>query len=693
MSDVRTKGRAAWPKQPSGAEPDKDDIWDFVDTVYSEIVALYLGQSTGALVYATRDDLYANTTAAAGVKAEVFNDSTPNRNGVYQSDGSGSGSDRWTKISDLAVTTIAADLTALADDVSAVEADVAAIDTRADDLERRANYVATSITGTVNALVLTTGKSISALVAGMTVSFRATPGPNTSSTVTIDLDDTAPEPVKRGDGSDLKPGDLLGKQWQQTVEWTGNAWRLISSSQAVEVAEAIGPRDDDGVPVTDANDVVSVEIEPSGGLAAPAVFTRQVGGVPAGFLRREHLSSVAHLPLVIGSFVFGQSNALDNKATPPLSTRRSGRNMRTFNAGVRAFEGAGTPSENRASLIPHVETENVVEDRGESSTFGAGETFCDLIETEQGWEDYANTVMIISAASGEGSTTIAELMAEEPLDRFLLDVEAAAGFAQSEFGVKLTVPALFWNQIEGNVAAETVPATWKTEMIAAQATLETAINTLTGQSATIPLIIPQTATWNSYGKTRALAVEAAELAAVNDKFILLPSYMRRFVDGVHDTAYSQHSIVGPRVGMLMKRLAINGQARSAFAPTIPISNDREGKFARFAFKTWGDDDLTVDTRLVRKAVNLGVEMFQSNGSTVVTIEKVWVHPREIIVKCSSNPAAGMKYRYACAGSGNGWNSGPRGNIRSTFGDQVQARTMQGVVPVHDWAAACEYTLT
>lgn len=459
------------------------------------------------------------------------------------------------------------------------------------------------------------------------------------------------------------------------------------------VAAQVDGRDDDGVPVTDANGVVSLEVEPSGALAAPAILARQVSGVRAGYLRRQHLSAAAHLPLVLANLVFGQSNALANKATPPLSTRRSGRNMRTFNAGVRAYEGPGTPSENRASLIPHVETENLVEDRGETSCFGSAEAFCDLVETEQGWEDYANTVMVISAASGEGSTTIAQLLEEEVLDRFLLDVQAAADFAQSEFGVKVKIPALFWNQGEGNVNAGTPPADWKNEKIAAQATVETAINAITGQSDTIPFIFPQIATWNYYGKTRALAIAAAELAAANDKFLLLPSYMLTFPDGVHYTAADHHGIVGPRVGMLMKRLAINAQARSAFAPTRPISNDREGKFARFAYKTWGDDDLTVDTRLVRKAVNLGIEMFQSDGTTAVTIDRVWVHPREIIVKCATNPAAGMKYRYACAGSGNGRVAGPRGNIRSTFGDQVQVSTMQGVKPVHDWAAACEYTLT
>jgi hypothetical protein len=715
MGEIRTKGRSAYRDfntdgvPSSGAyKPPKRDLRELFDIIDAAVAAFAELEAIGPIsvikpgLSALNSDLaHGNGTLAAVI--------TTNEDaaGIYEKSGS-SGSGSWT-LRMLFTTVTSTEFAAIVEDVAGALADIEALQSgkasassvttlqgRAAALEGRSNYVATSISGTPDALVITTGFGIATLFPGMRVSFRATPGPNTSSTVTLDVDDTDPQPLKRGNGSNPRPGDLLGKQWQQTAEWTGNNWRLISSSQAVEVAEQVGTRDDDGVAITDAADIVSVEVDPQGALAAPAILSRQVAGVRTGFLRRQHLSAVAHLPLVLANLVLGQSNGLSNKAAV-LSTRRSGRNMRMFNAGVRAFAGGGTPSENRETLVPHVEAfvagVDPTPDRGETSCFGSAETFCDLIETEQGWEDYASTVMVISAASGEGSTTTAELLAEEVLDRFLLDVQAAAAFAQSEFGVKVKIPALFWNQGEGNVNAGTPPADWKNEKIAAQSTVETALNAITGQSDTIPFIFPQIASWNYYGKTPALAIAAAELAAANDKFLLLPSYMLTFPDGVHYTAADHHGIVGPRVGMLMKRLAINGQARSAFAPTRPVSNDREGKFARFAFKTWGDDDLTVDTRLVTKVVNHGIEMFQADGTTPVAIDRVWVHPREIIVKCASNPSAGMKYRYACAGSGSGRASGPRGNIRSTFGDQVQARTMQGVKPVHDWAAACEYPLT
>jgi hypothetical protein len=112
---------------PSSGEhrPRKSEIRSLIGAVLDEIIiALQEGQAGGGLAYATRDDLYANTTAEAGQKAEVWNDPTSSRNGVYTSDGSGSGSDRWTKISDLSLTSLTTDVAGLLTDVAQLETDV-----------------------------------------------------------------------------------------------------------------------------------------------------------------------------------------------------------------------------------------------------------------------------------------------------------------------------------------------------------------------------------------------------------------------------------------------------------------------------------------------------------------------------------------------------------------------------------------
>ena len=509
MGNIRDLGRTTFRDfstdgvPSSGAhEPRKRDVREIFDVIDAAVAAFAELEAIGpiAVIKSGLTALNSDLAHGSGTLAAVIttNDEVA---GIYEKSGS-SGSGSWT-LRMLFATVSSAEFSALVGDLADAVADIAslqsgkasassvatlqgradALEGRADDVERRANYVATSITGTPNALVLTTGKSLSALVAGMTISFRATPGANTSSTVTAEVDGTGAQPVKRGNGSDLRPNDLLGKQWQQTFEWTGNAWRLISSSQAVELTDAVGPRDDDGLVVTDANDVVPFEIEPTGRPAMPAILAENVSGVSASWLRQQHLSTVSRMAMCVAFLGYGQSNELANKADE-ISTLRSGRNMRMFVAGVRAFAGGGTPAENRASLVPHVEAfvaaAGDTPDRGETNRFGTAESFFDLIETEDGLGDWASRMMSISASSGEGSTTIAELNDPEKLDRFALDVEAAAGFADSLFDETLAVPGIDYNQVEGDVNAETPADEWLDQMVAMQATLEAITNEARG---------------------------------------------------------------------------------------------------------------------------------------------------------------------------------------------------------------------
>lgn len=572
-----------------------------------------------------------------------------------------------------------------------------------------------TVGGTGNAITGTVEPTLDAYANGMGFVFVAEA--DSTGDVTINIDSRGIKQIRDASGAQLASGALVaGTQYE--IRYDGTWFRLAGTAVTAAIGSAVAAldaaladvdaalvsvdsRDDDALSVADANDILALEVEPSGALAIPAVLADNVSGVSANWLRRQHLSTVARVPMCVGLFGFGQSNELGNKADA-ISTLRSGRNMRMMVGGVRAFAGSGTPTENRESLVPHVEAfvaaAGDTPDRGETNRFGTAESLLDLIETEQGWGDYASQLMTIASSSGEGSTTIAQLMEAERLDRFALDVEAAAGFADDLFDAVLAVPGIDYNQIEGDVAAETPADEWIDQMVDLQATIEGIVNTARGVATSdatrVPLIIHQSASWNYSAVSHDLARAAVTLAQTSDRFILLPSYMKTFPDDVHYTAADHHGVDGARIGFVWKRLLINAQARSTFAPTVPTAHDTEGKWAFLTFHTWASDPLTVDTRLVTKVANLGLTALEDDETTPVTIEKVYVQPTGLAIKFASTIGAGTFLDYALEGAGDpGRNSGPRGNLRTTLGEHVQVRTMQGVRPVHEWVPAFRYQMT
>lgn len=127
----------------SGAhEPEKPAIralWLLTD---GKIVALEAGQASGTVVFATKAAMDAVLTYDANIKAEVWDDSTPANNGVYQKLGA-SGAGSWSKIGDLGIV----ELEGRVDDV---ETDVAALPIRksallATDLDSDLNWPANTL--------------------------------------------------------------------------------------------------------------------------------------------------------------------------------------------------------------------------------------------------------------------------------------------------------------------------------------------------------------------------------------------------------------------------------------------------------------------------------------------------------------------------------------------------------------------
>lgn len=91
-------------------EPVKSAIRAIGPVIDARFSAVETGQAAGKIVFGTRAALFAILTYDANTGAEVVADSTPAYNGVYAKVGA-SGTGSWTKVSDLAVTSLDARLT------------------------------------------------------------------------------------------------------------------------------------------------------------------------------------------------------------------------------------------------------------------------------------------------------------------------------------------------------------------------------------------------------------------------------------------------------------------------------------------------------------------------------------------------------------------------------------------------------
>lgn len=509
-------------------------------------------------------------------------------------------------------------------------------------------------------------------------------------------------PAYTAEGDPLKPGDIRSGQ-ETFFYWTGSHFRVLSDASALLLRRAINPRDSDRLLVASAVENVSVELDPGGALRAAAIDAGSVAGVPSGSIRRQAQAILDDLPRSVGLHAYGQSNALGNKATPAISVQRSGYNLRMANGGVRAYEYPGTDSERWNSLVAHVENDNISTDneRGETATRGWGESFLELAATQHGLRHWSRETMCIASANGQGSTRIDQLVrGTAPYESFMKDIEFAAREAD-DLGLQHVIPSVWLDQIEGDVDDETAPTTWKTRMRDFATELqEDIVDRLYGSlGGPAPLIVmKQMATWNHYSKTWALAVAQLELVEeVSSKFLLVPSYAVPYPDGVHTTAEFQQGYFGVQNGWLTKMLAICGKTQSQLRPMAIIDNEIVGSEVYLEFRTTDEAEVVFDTERVRYIPNFGLQLFQSDGTTPVAITKVYLQPKGVILRTTgSSPAAGMKVRNGCndtVGTGSGWAAGPRSNIRSTRGDEVQVRTSQGVRRVDEWSAIQQYTLT
>jgi hypothetical protein len=80
-----------------------------IDELQTDFASLTIGQGSGTTVFSIKADLDAYLLPAANAKAEVYADPTPANNGVYKKIGAANAGS-WTKISDLAVTSLAAEI-------------------------------------------------------------------------------------------------------------------------------------------------------------------------------------------------------------------------------------------------------------------------------------------------------------------------------------------------------------------------------------------------------------------------------------------------------------------------------------------------------------------------------------------------------------------------------------------------------
>lgn len=395
---------------------------------------------------------------------------------------------------------------------------------------------------------------------------------------------------------------------------------------------------------------------------------------------------------------YGQSTAHGTGGKPALS-RTTAHGALMFNAGVRpSVPELDIPAE-RASLIPHVETDDSATERGETHMFALQEAFCALYKADNGLTEGDRTFQCLSAVAGAGGQSAYDLRPGTAYFEALQANMTYGAALASDADMTFDIPGLPYISTEKDQQALTSPAVWKTQVedirLAAQETYRSLIG---DPAAILPMFAPQNGSWRYTNKeVPTIALAQLEMALASPHYILAgPTYQLPYWDDLHFSNYGYYDL-GGLLALAMKRVSLDGVDHK---PIVIESAERQGKEILLTFANV--DRLALDTVNVAAATDLGFSVWtnpESNPSTApgdrMTLTAIKLFgPNKVLLRAATAMPANFDVRYAWYGDVAG-KSGPaqgaRGNLRRL--DAHAIRTMQGRRVIREWAPVQRHTQT
>jgi hypothetical protein len=255
-----------------------------------------------------------------------------------------------------------------------------------------------------------------------------------------------------------------------------------------------------------------------------------------------------------------------------------------------------------------------------------------------------------------------------PYNKFLEEITCAYSHAQDK-GWKFNVPAICWMQGESDIAD--YPETdYKSLFKQMYQDFNTDIKNITHQTNDIRIICYQTnivTKGKRYQPNHFYGTEAhtpqAQMELIRDDTLFWasgPMYPYSFVnESLHPDGISQKRF-GSLVGEVVLDLLHH---KKCFIGVVPIKTDIKNNDVHIQFNV-PHPPLSFDTISVKKVRNYGFNVIRKDNVDIIS--GINLIGDTVIITCKESPI-GCKIRYAVNGEylKNGWNIGPRGNLRDS----------------------------
>ncbi|EPX4129391.1 sialate O-acetylesterase [Vibrio alginolyticus] len=625
------------------------DKWEAISTL-----------ANGRDIYETRAQMDASGAPSEGKLAEVWNDPTPENNGIYGWDGS-----KWQLSSYDRYLALKADYERFQAEIKNGIVDLGVRATSDFVKDAEGNPVAFAITDEKGHAVVLVRNDSSLEFAGIQTLLT---DKGADKIVYAIQDENGQTPFSLDEEGNVTIGTVLHEVMESgKLKWgvTDEVGRLalgVNDKGHVETgsSEFVENIHSFAWGICDSEGRLAIGIRHDGKVEIPFL----VNGRKDKPEPESKLKSRANFPTdYMQLFTYGQSLSRGSTSIPPVSTVQPYNNV-TFAGGVHS-RGGDNPD--LSSFIPLVE--NTVGHEGETPTSGTLNHYVELLERE-GISHTDHSAQWIGTAPGRGGEPIVALNKGTLYWTGMIEqVQAANDIAQAE-GRSHSVQAMTWTQGCADYSRNTSKTAYKELLTQMKEDFAEDVSAITGQDFKPPIIHYQLAAHRRYNREEpTIALAFLELSNEDPDFYLACAMynMEYNTDNLHLTPEGSRTL-GYYYGRALKAILVD---KADWKPLQPTNVFWQGKVIDIQFHV-PHGELTIDTDWVAAAPNYGFDIWDNDGVLTDIISSVNVVAKDrvrLILSRAVLPNERLTYAKGRPGDPAHANrmTGPRGNLRDTHG--------------------------
>lgn len=429
----------------------------------------------------------------------------------------------------------------------------------------------------------------------------------------------------------------------------------------------------------DASGRFSVGVRNDGALSATKlVNVKTINGVDTAGLVGPYASQKPVLDADINGFcIDGQSKGTGLNSQPVLTTAALYDGLR-YSDGVRVYDTA-TPLRN--SLVPLIETVNG--SMGETPASGMEATIKQRLLVENGiaYTDRPyQMLMTVEARQGYAISQLA--VGSVPQLAIRSDIAAMQTLAQAA-GLTSKFRGFGWSQGEADYTANTTAASYRSQLTAIRADLDTYAKSLNPKNGDVICFIDQVFAHASYSHPNDpyLALEQLAISEDTPNFVMVGNFAHLPNAGYPHWTNQASQWAGAYYGRAYKRVIVE---KGTWLPLKPVDWWRDGNIVMLRF-TPESGQLFFDTSTIPAKTNYGFSLVDSGGSAITISSVSLVGKDTVKIVAATAVGAGAHVR---GGNADGYT-----NLRDTMGDTIKAAIGTNVYRLDNWCVIFDKTLT